>query len=124
MTFNFCYQLEFQHVVQVSCTPLDEASRIYELFKSGEHANFILAMSLIDAVLEGLEVLPVTSTTTDDGQSRRQAFKMLTKINIICCLMWTLLTSSPQKKPKNFAIKPKIIDTTTSSIPALSVFQT
>ena len=54
---------------------LGEASKVYKLFKSGEHANFILAMSLIDAVLEGLEVLLDDLHVTDDElNQKRQTF--------------------------------------------------
>ena len=34
-----------------------EASKVYKLFKSGDDENFMVAMSLVDAVLDGLEVL-------------------------------------------------------------------
>ena len=103
---------------------LGEASKVYKLFKSGEHANFILAMSLIDAVLEGLEVLLDDLHVTDDGQIKGdKRFKGNDKNqHHLNALMWTLLTSSPSKKAKELCDKVKIIDTTTSSIPALSGF--
>ena len=99
-----------------------EASKVYKLFKSGEHANFILAMSLIDAVLEGLEVLLDDLHLTDDGQIKGdKRFKGNDKNqHHLNALMWTLLTSSPSKKAKELCDKVKMIDTTTSSIPALS----
>ena len=81
-------------------------------------------MSLIDAVLEGLEVLLDDLHLTDDGQIKGdKRFKGNDKNqHHLNALMWTLLTSSPSKKAKELRDKVKIIDTTTSSIPALSGF--
>ena len=101
-----------------------EASKVYKLFKSGDDGNFMVAMSLVDAVLDGLEVLLDDLHVSDDGQIKSdKRFKGNDKNqHHLNALMWYVLTSSPSRKAEEFRDKVKIINTTTSSIPALSTF--
>jgi len=101
-----------------------EASKVYQLFKSGDDGNFKVAMSLIDTVLDGLEVLLDDLHVTDDGQIKSgKRFEGNDKNqHHLNALLMALVASSPSEQAKDLRDKTKIIKITTASIPALSAF--
>jgi hypothetical protein len=101
-----------------------EASKVYQLFRSGDDGNFKVAMSLIDAVLDGLEVLLDDLHVTDDGQIKSgERFEGNDKNqHHLNALLMALVASSPSEQAKDLRDKTKIIKITTASIPALSAF--
>ena len=101
-----------------------EASKVYKLFKSGDDSNFKLAISLIDTVLDGFEVLLDDIHVTDDGQIKSgKRFEGNEKNqHYLNALMMALLASSPREQATDLRNKIKIIKITTASIPTLSAF--
>ena len=101
-----------------------EASKVYKLFKSGDDGNFKVAMSLIDTVLDGLEVLLDDIHVTGDGQIQSgKRFEGGDKNqHHLNALLMALVASSTSEQAKDLRDKTKIIKITTASIPALSAF--
>ena len=101
-----------------------EASKVYKLFKSGDDGNFKVAMSLIDSVLDGLEVLLDDIHVSDNGQIQSgKRFEGGDKNqHHLNALLMALVASSTSKQAKDLRDKTKIIKITTASIPALSAF--
>jgi hypothetical protein len=101
-----------------------EASKVYKLFKSGDDANFMVAMSLIDTVLDGLEVLLDDLHVADDGQIKSgKRFEGNDKNqHHLNALLMALVSASPSEQAQHLREKTKIIKITTAAIPALSAF--
>ena len=101
-----------------------EASKVYKLFKSGDDGNFKVAMSLIDTVLDGLEVLLDDLHVTDDGQIKSgKRFEGNDKNqHHLNALLMALVAASPSEQAQDLREQTKVIKITTAAIPALSAF--
>ena len=101
-----------------------DASKVYKLFKSGDDSNFMVAMSLVDSVLEGLEVLLDDLNVTQEGKIKSgKRFEGSEKNqHHLNALLMALLASSASERAQALRDQTKIISITTAAIPQLSVF--
>jgi len=101
-----------------------DASKVYKLFKSGDDGNFMVAMSLVDSVLEGLEVLLDDLHVTQEGKikSGKRFGGSEKNQHHLNALLMALLASSVSERAQALRDQTKIISITTAAIPQLSVF--
>ena len=101
-----------------------DASKVFKLFKSGDDSNFMVAMSLVDSVLEGLEVLLDDLNVTQEGKIKSgKRFEGSEKNqHHLNALLMALLASSASERAQALRDQTKIISITTAAIPQLSVF--